>query len=224
MVITRRSHSQDVFAVSDLSPTHLQDAFSAWAQQDEAQRIQTVEEHPDEAEETAPYERFSHTPSSAHIRTVPMPDSDDEDDQKQEMTCINALDDEPDDEDAPRRRGKKRKKSKQAITTTFTASQEPETHITTLGPDDTPLHSHRPSFSFSHGGGSIQPPACQTRAAYEIVETDNSNFFLDEEALKLLRRGLNIDIVEEVFDRYVSNVTQKIVELCKMLNYINPPV
>lgn len=193
-----------MFAVSDLSPTQLQDAFNVWAQEGEAQRIQTVEEHPDEGEDNAPYERFSHTPSSAHIRTVPQLESDEEDDdQKQEITCINALDDEPDDEDAPRRRGKKRKKSKQAIATTFTASQEPETHITTLGPDDTPLHSHRPSFSFSHGG-SIQPPTCPPRAAYEIVETDNSDFFLDEEALKLLRRGLNIDIVEEVFDRYVS--------------------
>lgn len=129
------------------------------------------------------------------------------------MKCINALDDEPDDEDAPRRRGKKRKKSKQAIGTTFTASQEPETHITTLGSDDTPLHSHRPSFSCSQrgpdgaggaNGGSLQTMTCPIRPAYEIVDTDNSDFFLDEEALKLLRRGLNIDIVEEVFDRYVS--------------------
>lgn len=202
----RRSHSQDVFAVSDLSPTQLQDTFGIWTQQEETTRIHTVEEHPDEneSESAAPYERFSHTPSSAHLRTVPDPMEDAA--QKIEQVCINDLD-EPDDEDHPRRRGKKRKKSK--TITTFQASQEPETHIATLAPDDSPNLSARPSFSIPYSTGSMQLLGHMPRATFEIVEEDNSEFFLDEESLKLLRRGLNIDIVEEVFDRYVSDEKRK---------------
>lgn len=201
---TRRSHSQDVFAVSDLSPTQLQDTFGIWTQQEET-RIHTVEEHPDEnemSEPAAPYERFSHTPSSAHLRTIQAQDPMEDAAQKIEQVCINDLD-EPDDEDHPRRRGKKRKKSKTITTHTFQASQDPETHITTLAADDSPNASARPSFSIPYSTGSIQMLGHMPRATFEIVEEDNSEFFLDEESLKLLRRGLNIDIVEEVFDRYV---------------------
>lgn len=201
----RRSHSQDVFAVSDLSPTQLQDTFGIWTQHEETTRhknatIHTVEEHPDENESEA-YERFSHTPSSAHLRaslTDPLDDAT----QKIEQICINDLD-EPDDEDHPRRRGKKRKKSKTIITHTFQASQDPETHIATLAADDSQNASARPSFSIPYSTGSMQLLGHIPRATFEIVEEDNSEFFLDEESLKLLRRGLNIDIVEEVFDRYV---------------------
>lgn len=202
----RRSHSQDVFAVSDLSPTQLQDTFGIWTQQEETTRIHTVEEHPDENESettAAPYERFSHTPSSAHLRTSLIPDPLEDAAAKIEQVCINDLD-EPDDEDHPRRRGKKRKKSKTITTHTFQASQDPETHIATLAADDSQNASARPSFSIPYSTGSVQLLGHIPRATFEIVEEDNSEFFLDEESLKLLRRGLNIDIVEEVFDRYVS--------------------
>lgn len=133
--------------------------------------------------------------------------------QKVEQICINAIEDEPDDEEHPRRRGKKRKKSKTVTTHTFQASQDPETHIATLGPDDSPNPSARPSFSIPYSSGSIQLLPHAPRCTFEIVETDESEFFLDEEALKLLRRGLNIDIVEEVFDRYVSNIKKRVINL-----------
>uniref|UniRef100_A0A336LZR8 CSON012860 protein n=1 Tax=Culicoides sonorensis TaxID=179676 RepID=A0A336LZR8_CULSO len=211
----RRSHSQDVFAVSDLSPTQLQDTFGAWTQQEET-RIHTVEEHPDEneSEPPAPYDRFSHTPSSAHLRTNNIvSDQVDEASQKVEQICINELDD-PDDEDNPRRRGKKRKKSSKPVTThTFQASQDPETHITTLAPDDTPNASARASFSLPFNSGSMQLLNNMQRATFEIVEEDNSEFFLDEQSLKLLRRGLNIDLVEEVFDRYKHRAMKEALRL-----------
>lgn len=77
----RRSHSQDVFAVSDLSPTQLQDSFNVWTREEE--KCHTVEEHPDEGafDRQAPYDRFSHTPSSAHLmrsHSDPVEDEDDE--------------------------------------------------------------------------------------------------------------------------------------------------
>lgn len=187
----------------------MQDTFGVWTQQEESTRIHTVEEHPDETESevgtapAAPYERFSHTPSSAHLRPSLIPDPMEEAAQKIEQVCINDLD-EPDDEDHPRRRGKKRKKSKTITTHTFQASQDPETHIATLAADDSQNASARPSFSIPYSTGSCQLLGHIPRATFEIVEEDNSEFFLDEESLKLLRRGLNIDIVEEVFDRYVS--------------------
>ncbi|XP_063708383.1 uncharacterized protein LOC134837009 [Culicoides brevitarsis] len=213
----RRSHSQDVFAVSDLSPTQLQDTFGVWTQQEETTRIHTVEEHPDENESeaaapAAPYERFSHTPSSAHLRTSLVPDPMEEAAQKIEQVCINDLD-EPDDEDHPRRRGKKRKKSKTITTHTFQASQDPETHIATLAADDSQNASARPSFSIPYSSGSFQMLGHLPRATFEIVEEDTSEFFLDEESLKLLRRGLNIDIVEEVFDRYKHRAMKEALRL-----------
>ncbi|XP_055527927.1 uncharacterized protein LOC129720464, partial [Wyeomyia smithii] len=48
------------------------------------------------------------------------------------------------------------------------------------------------------------PPRASTAEPVEYIEC-----FLDEEALALLRRGLNIDIVEAVFDRYKSRAMRE---------------
>ncbi|XP_058053300.1 uncharacterized protein LOC131205284 [Anopheles bellator] len=122
------------------------------------------------------------------------------------MTCINAMDD--GEEDPPRRRGKRRKKSKQLTQTiTFVPNQDPETQIAKIDPDS-PNYSARPSLvptgqSLLSLAQDLVPPA-----GFGIADTEHGgqpteeDCFLDEESLGLLRRGLNIDIVEAIFERY----------------------
>lgn len=83
-------------------------------------------------------------------------------------------------------------------------NQEPETQIATLGPDS-PNPSTRPSL--------IPNEYAQILPRLSMQPNDNSistrsdclkSSFISEDALKFLRRGLNIDIVEESFDLYVS--------------------
>ncbi|XP_049547431.1 uncharacterized protein LOC125958243 [Anopheles darlingi] len=127
------------------------------------------------------------------------------------MTCINAMDD--GEEDPPRRRGKRRKKSKQLTQTiTFVPNQDPETQIAKIDPDS-PNYSARPSLvptgqsllSLAH---ELTPPAGfgiggdSDRAGGAGQLPDEEDCFLDDQSLGLLRRGLNIDIVEAIFERY----------------------
>lgn len=121
-----------------------------------------------------------------------------------QIDCINDHDEVEDEGDEPRRRGKKsKKKSKLPTTTTFQVSQEPETQIATLGPDDSPNPSGRPSLI----------PNEQRIPRLSLLMKGQSNdsreeylksSFISEEALKFLRRGLNIDVVESNFERYVK--------------------
>uniref|UniRef100_A0A182N9Q6 Uncharacterized protein n=1 Tax=Anopheles dirus TaxID=7168 RepID=A0A182N9Q6_9DIPT len=126
----------------------------------------------------------------------------------QPMTCINAMDD--GEEDPPRRRGKRRKKSKQLTQTiSFVPNQDPETQIAKIDPDS-PNYSARPSLvptgkSLLSLAQDLTPPAgfgaggTQDGVDGQPTEED---CFLDDESLGLLRRGLNIDIVEMIFERY----------------------
>lgn len=117
------------------------------------------------------------------------------------IVCINDRADVDEEVDGARRRGKKKKKQKDG--NTFQVNQEPETQITTLGPDS-PNASGRP------------PMANKVAANRDLTNDSNversrdsqylrSNF-ITEDALKILRRGLNIDIVESAFEKFVSNV------------------
>ncbi|XP_058835814.1 uncharacterized protein LOC131692667 [Topomyia yanbarensis] len=180
----RRSHSQETLywnASSELSPSQLQDP--SWMQH-HSQIPQTVDEERvlgDEAE------------------------SDKEGAKPTPMTCINAMED--GEEDPPRRRGKRRKKSKQLTQTiSFTPNQDPETQVATIDPDS-PNYSARPSLiptGRSLLSSAETPPRASVAEPVEYVEC-----FLDDEALCLLRRGLNIDIVEAVFDRYKSRAMRE---------------
>jgi len=120
------------------------------------------------------------------------------------MKCINAMDEF--DDDTMLRRGKRRKKSKSNIlqTITFQPNNEPETQVAIAQDEepDSPNISARPSLvPDSH---AITPlPTKATRKADDFYNIDKS-FFLDEDALRTLRMGLNVEIVECVFDRYVS--------------------
>lgn len=116
------------------------------------------------------------------------------------LICINAREDLEGEDDAPRRRGKKRKKAKQPIVQTFQPSQDPETQVATLGPDS-PNLSTRPSLIPNAAG--LLPLQSQ----FEKLKTSENmgkSCYLDEDSLKILRRGLNLDVVENVFDRYVN--------------------
>ncbi|EAA00446.5 AGAP012002-PA, partial [Anopheles gambiae str. PEST] len=114
----------------------------------------------------------------------------------QPMTCINAMDD--GEEDPPRRRGKRRKKSKQLTQTiSFVPNQDPETQIAKMDPDS-PNYSARPSL--------VPTGKCllASRRTSHLRPASVRDCFLDDESLGLLRRGLNIDIVEMIFERYVT--------------------
>ncbi|XP_058465009.1 uncharacterized protein LOC131438772 [Malaya genurostris] len=175
----RRSHSQETLywnASSELSPSQLQDP--SWMQH-HCQVPQTVDEERVLGEEA---------------------ESDKEGAKPTPMTCINAMED--GEEDPPRRRGKRRKKSKQLTQTiSFTPNQDPETQVATIEPDS-PNYSTRPSLiptGRSLFSSTETLPKATMEEPVEYIEC-----FLDDEALCLLRRGLNIDIVEAVFDRYKS--------------------
>lgn len=121
------------------------------------------------------------------------------------IVCIhdrNDGNDGEDDAEGMKRRGKKKRKSKMATSNTFHMSQEPETLIATLGPDS-PNQSARPSLvpaqtiaAASHSNSIGEQP----KDGKYLQST-----FITEDALKLLRRGLNIDIVENAFERFVMN-------------------
>jgi hypothetical protein len=113
--------------------------------------------------------------------------------------CMNARDD--GEEDGIRRRGKKPKKSK-PVTTTFQPSQDPETQVAQIGPSETPNFSTRPSLV---PGDMPSQVSKQSRTTdWSIHDTMNKSIFLDETSLRILRRGLNIDLMEEVFNKTVS--------------------
>ncbi|XP_055591333.1 uncharacterized protein LOC129743372 [Uranotaenia lowii] len=182
----RRSHSQETLywnASSELSPSQLQDP--SWMQH-HSQIPQTVDEERvmGEAEAESDKEEKPSLPP---------------------MTCINAMED--GEEDPPRRRGKRRKKSKQLTQTiSFTPNQDPETQVATIDPDS-PNYSARPSLvpnGRSLLSSAESPPRVSVQESIEHVES-----FLDDEALLLLRRGLNIDVVESIFERYKSRAMRE---------------
>ena len=137
-------------------------------------------------------------------------ESDTERGPPQPMTCINAMDD--GEEDPPRRRGKRRKKSKQLTQTiSFVPNQDPETQIAKMDPDS-PNYSARPSLvptgkCLLSLAQDLTPPAGFGAGGTHqggVGQPAEEDCFLDDESLGLLRRGLNIDIVEMIFERYVS--------------------
>lgn len=114
------------------------------------------------------------------------------------VICINDRTDVEDDVDGVRRRGKKKKKHKDG--NTFRMNQEPETQITTIDPDS-PNASARPSMANKDAivkGSTHDSTVDRTRSSQYL----RSNF-ITEDALKILRRGLNVDIVESAFEKFV---------------------
>ncbi|XP_017470194.1 PREDICTED: uncharacterized protein LOC108361928 [Rhagoletis zephyria] len=113
---------------------------------------------------------------------------------KNVQTCINEQ--HIDDEDI--RRGKKRKKIKPTAattTTTFHLSEDPETQVAALGPDSL-NPSTRPS---------LIPNAASLLPGKEKRESEPvllKGSFLTDEAFHALKTELDIDVIENTFDRY----------------------
>lgn len=123
------------------------------------------------------------------------------------VVCINDRTDIDEEIDGVRRRGKKKKKHKDG--NTFRVNQDPETQITTLGPDS-PNASARPSM-ITKDAMIKEPTNDSTIDRGRDSKYLRSNF-ITEDALKILRRGLNIDIVESAFEKFVcleSNILEE---------------
>lgn len=117
------------------------------------------------------------------------------------VVCINDRNDAADEEvEGNRRRGKKKKKPKDG--NTFRMSQEPETQITTLGPDS-PNASARPNGHIVSRKTEKQNTNDTSRDCGIRDSRYLRSNFITEDALRILRRGLNVDIVESAFEKFV---------------------
>lgn len=119
------------------------------------------------------------------------------------IICINEMNDVNEERDCIRRRGKKKKKSK--LTTsgnTFINNQEPETQIAKIEPDS-PNVSARPLAAADPGNVPKDESINATTGRCNGRSKGAQSSFITEDALKILQRGLNVDIVESAFQRYV---------------------
>ncbi|XP_011186692.2 uncharacterized protein LOC105214777 [Zeugodacus cucurbitae] len=119
---------------------------------------------------------------------------------KKVQTCINEQ--HIDDEDI--RRGKKRKKLKPTTTTTttFHLSEDPETQVAALGPDSL-NPSTRPS---------LIPNAASLLPGKEKRDSDPiflKGSFLTDEAFQALKTELDIDLIENTFDKYLNRALRE---------------
>lgn len=115
------------------------------------------------------------------------------------VVCVNDRNDADEEINGVRRRGKKKKKTKEG--NSFRMNQEPETLIATIDPDS-PNASARPT-------GNIVCKATKEDSISKNSEPFRDGHylrsnFITEDALRILRRGLNIDIVESAFEKFVS--------------------
>ncbi|TMW50685.1 hypothetical protein DOY81_004253 [Sarcophaga bullata] len=190
----RRSHSQETLywkPSSDLSsgPGGFTDsdlkARSAGALEDKKARKQKSED------------LLQRPKSSMATTTIPEESEGLEESKNVIHTCIN----EQDFPDEDIRRGKRRKKIKAVATTatTFHLSQDPETQVAALGPDSL-NPSTRPSLI--PNATSLLPSKEKRKS--ELVLLKGS--FLTDEAFQALKTKLDIDLIENTFERYVGFV------------------
>lgn len=117
------------------------------------------------------------------------------------IVCVNDRTDADDEADGLKRRGRKKKKGKILNRNAFHMSNEPETLIAAIGPDS-PNASARPSLVPNANAASTNTSLANADKSKQADLLKNS--FLNEDALKILRRGLNVDIVESAFERFVA--------------------
>lgn len=117
------------------------------------------------------------------------------------VQCVNDRDDADDDMDAIRRRGKKKRKGLEV--NTFRLAQEPETQITTVDACDSPGASARVAV-ITNKQTCAAPDACSQMSDRNHDSQYLHSNFITEDALKILRRGLEVDIVECAFYKFVS--------------------
>lgn len=120
--------------------------------------------------------------------------------------CVNDRIEIDEEIDGVGRRGKKKKKHKDG--NTFRVNQEPETQITTIGPDS-PNASARPTIP--NKDAMLNQPTHDSTTERNRNNKYLHSDFITEDALKILRRGLNIDIVESAFEKFVRNQSLTII-------------
>uniref|UniRef100_A0A1I8Q2R4 Uncharacterized protein n=1 Tax=Stomoxys calcitrans TaxID=35570 RepID=A0A1I8Q2R4_STOCA len=181
----RKSHSQETLywkPSSDLSSGLTDQEFktrSAGANEDKKARRQKSDEQ---------------RPKSSLAATTTIPEEEPLDEvKKPPHTCINEQDYGDDDI----RRGKKRKKIKAVATTTFHLSEDPETQVEALGPD-----SLNPSTRPSLIPNSVSLLPSNDKSETEQILLKGS--FLTDEAFHALKIKLDIDAIENTFDRYLN--------------------
>lgn len=129
------------------------------------------------------------------------------------IVCINERNDNEEDQEGARRRGKKKKKTKTAVNNKgFRNNQEPETQIATIGPDS-PTVSARPTLA-ANNANLQKELSLKTDPGKHNGPKDYANCsFISQEALKILQRGLNMDIVESAFQKYVNLICTNVFHL-----------
>lgn len=198
----RRSHSQETLYWNASSEMHQDSMSSSWLQSQsvkhEIEIVGIVRKDASEGIQEHEEDEMEHVPEYDLINET-------EDLIDPTMSCINARSDE--DDDVFSRRGKlRRKKSKTNVQViTFQPSNEPETQVAALPSTDehdpdSPNLSARPSLVPDSSVAITPLPSKSVRKADDFYNVDKS-FFLDDDALKTLRMGLTVEIVEEVFDR-----------------------
>ncbi|XP_031638772.1 uncharacterized protein LOC116350915 [Contarinia nasturtii] len=132
------------------------------------------------------------------------------------VVCINDRTNIEDEVEGFRRRGKKKKKHKDG--NTFRIDKEPETQITTLGPDS-PNASARPSIPIKDTivKGSTQDSTTERTRNCKYLRSN----FITEDALKILRRGLDIDIVESAFEKFMNTALKEAFQTIPMDQFNN---
>lgn len=212
----RRSHSQETLYWNASTEMHQDSMSSSWLQshsikheieiigviqKDEIEDILELEE---EDGDIPDYELINETEDLIDPTT----------------SCINARDD--DEDEFLSRRGKlRRKKSKTNVeVVTFQPSNEPETQVGALPSEEHDPEEHEFSGSARSSlvpeGSSATPratpmPSKSVRKTDDLYTADKS-FFLDEGSLKTLRMGLNVEIVECVFDRIRQRTLQEVLK------------
>ncbi|XP_053955001.1 uncharacterized protein LOC128861115 [Anastrepha ludens] len=122
---------------------------------------------------------------------------------KKVQTCIN----EQHIDDGDIRRGKKRKKIRPATTTTttFHLSEDPETQVAALGPDSL-NPSTRPSLI---PNSASLLPGKEKRDSEQILLKGS---FLTDEAFQALKTELDIDVIENTFDKYLNRALREAIK------------
>lgn len=203
----RRSHSQETLYWNASSEIQQESVSSSWVQtQSIKHEIEIVGTAQNDIQELGE-EEGEHMPDYDLI-------NDTEDLTDPTGTCINARDGE-DDEFLSRRGKLRRKKSKTNVQViTFTPSNEPETQVAALSTEeqdpDSPNLSTRPSLVPDSSAALTPIQLKSIRKPDDFYTFTDKSFFLDENSLKTLGMGLNVEIVESVFDRIRHRTLQEV--------------
>lgn len=209
----RRSHSQEILYWNTSTEMHQDSMSSSWLQSQsvkhEIEIIGVIQKEEIEDILEMEEEEGEHIPDYDLINET-------EDLIDPTASCINARD--GDDDEFLSRRGKlRRKKSKTNVQViTFQPSNEPETQVAALPSEehdpDSPNLSARSSL-IPEGTSSATPritPLLSKSVRTSLFESADKSFFLDENALKTLRMGLSVEIVECVFDKIRHRTLQEV--------------